>query len=376
MGAVAEHHARITINSDPPIVLDVTKQDVILDLESVPYGSASVLCPLGNGDVLDLDPLAADLWATIEVTRVLGRIDRIADLTRRYRGKTLADITREFRAKTVAAITRSLYHDYETPGAARSDERRTFRLMLRNIAVSEKAAEIVLSLATGEARLNDDAHTGPTPLDVVGANLAAKVRTVLARSGFTLTTAPASTPAAAALGDEKMWQPTATAWEYVHALVRKHDLILWCDELGAFHLAASRDLPTVRTLTSSGADRSVIDARWTRSRDEGWVTGVMLAYDSDGTTTYDVATTPGQPVRLHTERIDRPFPGAGRAATMLRALRGRGTALEIDAVSTYSITPGERVTFTGSRRTKAGRASRVVWSFPADEMNIRIREVN
>ncbi|MDR2294516.1 MAG: hypothetical protein LBE05_04865 [Microbacterium sp.] len=376
MSAVSEHHARVVIQSDPPIVLPVISQEITMDVESIPYVSATIVCPLGDGAVLALDPQAADVWADIQVRRVMGRIDRIADLTLRYRGQTLAAITAQFAAKTVAAITRSLYHDYETPGVARREEARTFHLMLRGFAVDEKAATVTLSFASGEARLEDDAHVGTTPVEIAGANLAAKVRTVLARSGFTLIAAPTSTPAATAMGDEKMWTPGATAWEAVHAMVRKHDLILWCDETGAFRLASTRDSATVRTLTSSGPARTVTDARWTRSRDQGWTTAVMLTYTWNGTTTYDVATTPGAPIRLHTERIEKPYPGAGRAASKLRALRARGSALDLDAVSAYTINPGEQVRFTGPAAAHQGRLTTVSWRFPEDEMSLRMREVN
>ncbi len=132
----------------------------------------------------------------------MGRIDRLEDITRRYRGKSIADITMQFRSKTLAAITRSLYHDYSTPGVARREEVRTLKLMLRSVSVDQKDATVRIELASGEARLMDWAHMSSQSDRIAGANMTAKLNFILNLSGFPagITYVPASVPTDAQIG--------------------------------------------------------------------------------------------------------------------------------------------------------------------------------
>lgn len=377
MSTLAQHFARVTIAGTPPIALPVLSGSLSMDEEWIPYIQATLTCPLDER-VLALDPQAGDVWITVTLTRSIGRTDRIRDLTMRYAGKRLADITAQFAGKTISAITRTLYHDYENEGANRHDDVRTFRLMLREITIDRAAGTVALRLASGEARLTDWDHMSPVPTRWAGANLAAKIENMLALAGFTggLASKPATTPTDAQIGDEALRSPGQSALEWLQQITRKHDLMCWCDEAGLWRLAPNRLRSTQRTLSSIGEARSVTNAVETVSRDEGWVTAVMLVYTWNGVTQYDIATTYApNPERAKIIRYEAPFPGTGRAAKMLAQLRKRGRASTIDAVSDPRFTPGELVTVTTPAGTRTGRAASVQWQLAADQMTIKLREV-
>ncbi|KQR43436.1 hypothetical protein ASF87_16735 [Microbacterium sp. Leaf161] len=377
MGGLAQLFARVTIDGTPPIALPVLSGSLSMDEEWIPYIRGTLVCPLDDR-VTDLDPQAGDIWITVTLTRSFGRTDRIRDLSLRYAGKRLADITAQFAGKTIAAITRSLYHDYENDGVNRHDDVRTFRLMLREIQTDKAAATVQLSLASGEARLTDWNHMSPVATRWAGANLAAKIENMLALAGFTsgLASKPATTPTDAQIGDEALRAPGQSALEWLQQLTRKHDLMCWCDEDGLWRLAPNRLRSTVRAVTSVGDERTVGNVVQKVSRDEGWVTAVMLIYTWNGVTQYDFATTYApNPERAKIIRYEAPFPGTGRAARMLAQLRKRGKSLTITAVTDPRITPGEVVNVTTASGTQSGRAASVQWQLAADEMTITLREV-
>lgn len=377
MGALAQHSTRVTIAGDTPISLPVTDGQISMNDEWMPYVQGDLTCPY-TPEVEDLDPQADDIWVTVTITRSLGRTDRIRDVSLRYAGKTLAAITAEFAGKTLAAITRSLYHDYDNPGVARRDEVRTFKLMLREVITDHAAATVTLKLASGEARLTDWDHMGPNADREPGANLVAKINHMLALAGFTagLASYPSSVPTDAQIGDEALRAPGQSALEWLQQITRKHDLMAWCDEAGLWRLAANRNRATTRSLTSLGADRTIVNMREVRSRDVGWVTAVMLIYTWNGVTSYDIAY-PGapNPERAKVVRYETPYPGPGRAARMLKQLRPRGKALTIVAVAEPIISPGETVRATTATGTRSGRCASVTWRLAADEMTITLREV-
>lgn len=378
MAVLAEHQTSVVVDGETPIVLPVVSGSLELDEEWTPYVQAALECPLGDGTILEIDPQASDIWATLEARRLLGRIDRISDLTRRYRNQPLSTITAEFNGKTIADVSATLYHDYEIPGHPKRSEARSFRLMLRELVVDWATATVRIALASGESRLGDWMHMSTTTNRIPGADMVAKINWILNLAGFPegLSSWPASVPIDAEIGDEAMRAPASSASEFITQLTRQHGLMCWCDEDGKWHLAENRNSATLRTLTSTGADRSVVNAVEKRSRDDGWVTAVMLVYTWDGATHYDIASPyVPLPEKALVLRYEKPFPGTGRAAQMLEQLRSRGRALELLAVSTYAVTPGEQLTYSSPRGAMTGRVAAVRWAWPTDEMSIRLREV-
>jgi hypothetical protein len=373
---LSEHQSSVTVHVDAPIVLEVTTASIEMDEEWMPYVQGTLTCPLGDGEIASIDPQADDTWVTVEIRRLLGRIDRVSDLTRKYRGTTLSDLTAQFAGGTLADVSASTYHDYEIPGHAKRSEERAWLLMLRETSIDWAAASVQIKLASGEARLTDWTHSGAGPVTAPGANLVARVNWFLEKGGFPEGLASWSGPNPTAIGDEATLTTGQTGIEGLQALTRKHEQMVWCDENGLWRMAPNRAASGTVTLRSSGPDRSVVNAVEKRSRDEGWVTAVILIYTWEGQTYYDTAY-PGapNPEKALVIRYDKPFPGTGRAAAMLKQLRPRGRALELVAVSTYDLTPGQTGKYVSPRGTLTGRVSAVRWQLPDDEMSVRIREV-
>lgn len=380
MVTLGEHRGVVVVHRDPlPIRLDVRSIDVQMDEEWIPYVQSRVVCPLGDGSITAIDPQASDVWVSVTATRLFGRTDRLSDVGRRYRDRTLGDITAQFRGKTLAALTRSMYHDFSGDGSARRADTRTFKLMLREVEVNRKAATVTLTLASGEARLNDWQHMSSQTDRAPGANMVAKLNWVLNLAGFPegITYASGKNPTDAQIGDEALRAPGSSALEFVTGLTRQHGLMLWCDEDGKWHLAEDRSRNDTRTLQSAGADRSVTEETTLRSRDEGWVTAVMVVYTWQNVDHYDIySPLAPNPERALILRYNRPYPGPGLAAQVFRQVRSRGRAMDLVAVSEYSgVNPGQTVKYISPRESVSGRLAAIRWQFPDDEMSIRLREV-
>ncbi|MFF8186601.1 hypothetical protein ACF044_05015 [Microbacterium sp. NPDC016588] len=378
MSVLSEHRFTVDVDHAPrPINLDVKAAELSMDEEWIPFIQATLTCPLGDGAIASIDPQASDIWATVTVRRILGRVDRLGDLTRRYRGLTLGAITAAFRGGTLADITHSTYHDYAEPGHPRREEVRSWRVLVRELSIDRKAATATITLASGEARLTDWQHMSATTDRIPGADLVQKVNWTLERANLPhLAHAPVSTPSDAEIGDEALRAPGSSALDFLTGLTRQHGLMLWCDENAEWHLATDRASTAMRTFESAGDTRSVVNEVSKLSRSDEWVTAVMVVYTWDGQDHYDVASPLApNPEKALILRYNRPFPGPGLAAQILTRVTGRGRALELLAVSTYGATPGERVTFTSPRESVTGRLAAIRWQFPDDEMSIRLREV-
>ncbi|MCC2032449.1 hypothetical protein [Microbacterium allomyrinae] len=380
MAVLSEHRTKITLDLDPPMQLEVNTQQLTMDLEWVPFIQATLSCALGDGAIADVDPLADDIWATLTVRKLLGRVDRLGDLTRKYRGKTLGDVTADFAGGTLTDVTLAVYHDYTEPGHPMRSQDRDFRLMLRDQTVDRKAGTVALSLASGEARLFDDAWTA-AEYTIPGATIRDCLEWVLARSGFTLTTVAGEAPVLPSwvLGDTRIWQPGQTAWEVLQQMARSRNYLMYCDEDGHFHANYSRGTPYTRTLRSAGASRSVVNAVEKRSRDDGWYTAVQVVFTRAGVTTRGFATTPGEPVKIYTRTYPAewgaPSDPDALAENIRQQIVGRARSLELLAVSDYALTPGDGAVFISPRGSLAGKCSAVQWNWPADEMSVRMREV-
>lgn len=381
MAVLSEHQTYIELDVEPPVRLAVNEQRLTMDEEWTPYIQASLTCALGDGDVAGIDPLADDIWADLHVKQLLGRVDRISDITRRYRRKTLGDITAEFAGGTLADISLSVYHDYTDPGHPMRSQARDFRLMVRELVVDSRAAQVDIELASAEARLFDDAWAGHTEIVVPGATHGECYAYVLARSGITSHTNPTDGITSVSLGDSRKWQPAQTAWDVLLEMVRASpNPLIWCDEHGDFYMDNDRSTGAARTLRSAGPDRSVVNAVERRSRDDGWYTAVMCVWtDELGVITRGIATTPGQPIRFRTYEyragIGPPSNPDSFAERIRQRLVTRSRSVELLAVSDYNLTPGDTAQYISPRGTLTGRCTAVEWNWPADEMSVRMREV-
>lgn len=380
MSTLAVHHVSVSVARDgqAPIHLEVSRLTLQMDEEWIPYVQADLVCPLGDGSIEHINPQAGDHWVTVKATVDGGRVDRLGDLTRRYRRKALASISTQFDGEPLAAVTRSTYHDFANPEGARRSTVRTWRLMLRSVDVDRRAGTVSMSLASGEARLSDWMHMSPTADRVPGQDMVQKLEFILHFAGFPagITYRPATVPTDAEIGDEAVRAPGSSALEFVSGLTRHHGLMLWCDEFGLWHLATDRSVSATRVLRSAGADRSVSNELSRRSRDDGWVTAVMAIYTWEGVDHYDIYSLyVPNPESALILRFNRPFPGPGLAENTYRHLASRGRLIELQAVADYVINPGQTVRYESPRETVTGRLASIRWQYPDDQMSIRLREV-
>lgn len=381
MTQTAQHIARLTVQLGAEVyTLPCTRVDLTADEESYPYIVGSVTVP-ATGAVLNIDPTDSIIWFDLEFERTFGRTDKIRDLTRRYRGRMLSFITAAFSGQDIDGITRSLYHDYDEEGGDRRDQTTAYRLVMRGIEHDELADTVTIEFSSGDKVLDDTANMDTNGTRVPGADMIAKVNWLLARFGFgPLDVTPVSiNPSDAALGDDAIWATGQTIWECVQQMTRRYALQLWCDGAGLWILSDIRARnPVARTLTSSGDNRSIVNAVTRRSRDRDWYTAVALEYEGeDGPGKWDVAVvTAGAPHKLRKYPINHAKRSDGRAAAILSKLRYQGRASEVLAVSDYAFRTGDPITIQTRRGSRTGRCTSIRWQLPQDEMSLRLRDVS
>ena len=389
MTATAQHSAIFQVRlGDDVFVLPVERLDLTADEESYPYIVGSVTVP-AQGAVLNIDPTDSIVWFELALTRTFGRTDKIRDLTRRYRDRALSFITAAFTGQDIDAITRSLYHDYDEEGADRRDRTRVYTLVMRGIEHDELADTVTIDFASGDSALMDTANMDTNGTHVPGADMIAKTNWLLARLGFgPLDVTPVSVnPSDAALGDDAIWATGQTIWDCIQQMTRRYKLQLWCTGDAEWILSDVRArFPTARTLTSTGTDRTIVNAVTRRSRDRDWYTAVAMEYDPPktedddpapvGADYWDVAVlTANGPHKVKHYRINHEKRANGRAEGVLDKITGQGRASEILAVSEYNFNTGDPITIITSHGSRTGRCTSIRWQLPQDEMSLRLRDV-
>lgn len=380
MSTLAQHLARVEFDLgdglEPFAVTDVT---VTIDEERAPYISADITLPFVPG-LQWLDPTDRVLWGNVVLTRRRSRVDKIRDLTRRYRDKLLSFITGLFQGDEVEDLTESLHHDYDGVTPPRPDYVRTFRLTLRSVSIDYAADVMRMTMTSGEAVLMDHSLMDTGGRRVDGATLAAKVDELLSLSGGVLVDPPTGTPADSAIGDEAQWGTGQTAWDCAQAMTRTHRYQLWCDDAGEFHLARTRTAPAAFALyAGSGPSRSITNVTEERTRDDGWANAVLVEHRFDDGSAYDVAVqNVGWPHKLRRIEIERggnlrPIT-TGRAQATLDTIAGRHLALEVLAVNDYTLNPGGSAVIDTPRTKREGHVTSIRWQLPQDQMSIRLRD--
>lgn len=182
--------------------------------------------------------------------------------------------------------------------------------------------------------------------------------------------------------DSTIWQPGQTAGNFLAPLLQIGGLRLYCDETRAWRLepaGTTRDglvlIGTAQNVTQAQDSISLTDT------DDGyplWYTGVVIAYTGNVNattgqkfTTYDIAGTGTRVLNL---TYDRPQPGPGAAAYVLARAAGRGRAFALEAMSDYTVTPGQALAATlPDVPLQTGYVSAVTWGLPANRMTIKSR---
>lgn len=379
MTAITSHS--ITANLDT-LALTPEQAEVTLDESWSPFIQARLVCPIEDTAMLAAVDPRTPRRGSVRIQQSFGRVDRIRDLSRRYAGRTLAAVPTA-APSDLSDVSASTYSHWTAPGTPYvTPYARYLNLGLRSREIDHEAGTVTLTLASDEALLQDNAHVSIIPLYVPAVNVYEAVQYVLARIGTALFQ---SDPAAAAPFDNSrnVWEPGVSAWDWLAPIVQAADLRLWCDEQRQWHLTTAPTIPGAPiALSASGTIKRAVDSI---NRDDEFYRAVLVTYewaDAAGVQqkAYDLAFVPPwlpstqQRVKQVTYR--RPYAGPGAAARILRSVLPRGRKIAVTAVSDYAVEPGRAVTVAlPSTPLQTGRAAAVTWHFPADDMEVRMREL-
>lgn len=249
---------------------------------------------------------------------------------------------------------------------------------LRSRTIDRAAQTCTITVASGEAVLQDYKQTSAIPVDPGTTSLRVLVAYILA------TVIPYTTlgGTADAVIDQPtaFWNPGVSAWAYVQTFVQKAGLRLWCDEYGIWSLDVSTPNDLVGNLVLSTTDSITgLEDAINRDGDE-WYDSVIVVYswtDAAGVQQIqaDTATVPGYSKAL-TIDVSAPYPGPGAASAVLSRAIGKGNIVTPRAVSDYDARPGMDVSVTDQEsNTLAGAVSSIEWAFPGHEMDVKIRNI-
>lgn len=169
-------------------------------------------------------------------------------------------------------------------------------------------------------------------------------------------------------------EPGQTFWDFLDPLIKSVGLRLWCDEQRRWYLTeAESELEGLVTVSEGFNATSGTDSRDLRSTNADGspinFTGVVVRYrwtDTAGVeqTRYDYAGTNRKVWRLE---LDRPYPGPGRAQTLLNQAEGRGRTQELAALMDLSTSPRMALkTVLPGVPVQTGRVARVTFLFDSE----------
>lgn len=354
-------------NGARPKILD---GNVTLDELNIPYAQASLKIALPAPEVLDaLDPRAGGR-VRLTLTQRFGRSERISTLSQDITG-TLADYSAAF--ENLTGLTNTYGIPYNDFGMRPSTSRR-FNLSVRSVTTNYVEGTVDIDLASDEALLDDMSLVATAPLAPNGISARAAVTMVLESIGATLTAGPDDGTLEA---DSVYWTPGQTAWDYVKPLVDAVGLRLYCDERRRWHLVQPL-APTEGMLNLSDLNSYVLDDYVSREAD--WYDAVVVAYkwkDSSNVdrVRYDVASQPGYS-RVYAVEYDRPWPGDGAAAALLKRVSARGRVDTVTSISNYDAMPGQALSIgLPNENVQTGLVANVEWSLSTDQMTVRSRDL-
>lgn len=264
---------------------------------------------------------------------------------------------------------------------------RTWRLVLREIAIDYLTATATLTLASPEARLQDWALVQTTDLNppltytagMVPRQPVAVANYVLALIGETLSDYSGLDDAQYFTAAQLVWKPGTSAFDYAYQLFKKVGLLLYCRYDGNFVLRTARlngEIPTLAL--DAAANIKTLEVK--RSREIDYYTAAVVTYswaDSAGTqqTAVDAYDTGATPKKVYTETVDRPYPGAGVAANIIANMQQVRRTVDVTAVANLTGTwLANAVTATHSKGTISGSIRRIEFQHPSDEMVVTIRQ--
>ncbi|MBH0054487.1 hypothetical protein I6E74_09950 [Salinibacterium sp. SWN139] len=394
----------------------LTKHSFALEpgaLDATLEANPATLAPIKNY-ARSPEPRADDNW------RVHSTLDRTI-MTAEFEGLAVCRGTRNTSSGLYAiymneldGIPGNLDESYEYRFMARSSRRgeRTIRLTDKNgVHVTTKAVDMVAGEWT-ECVISSTTESGESPYslsllssaDPSGTTLDVTALTVIERDqvmgnndmffhGDTLDsgldtfewtdTAHHSTSTRTNLPNSDIFiqTPGTLDWDYVAPIVQAGGLRLFCDENREWRLVDPLAY-SVPGQINVAAGTNATSGRDTISRQqEAWFDAVVIEYrwtDAEGLpqVAYDAASAGG--TKLLKRVIERPFPGAGAAQSILSLYSGRGRVLDIEALADLDATPGMALVMTmPGTPIQVGVVSSVTWKWSidgdSDEMRIASR---
>ena len=171
--------------------------------------------------------------------------------------------------------------------------------------------------------------------------------------------------------------PGDTLWDLISPVLPTLEMRLYCDGERKWHLIPSDYVAEGHTDAAIAENLIDVTDSIDLSGDE-FFDAVVVRYrwtDPDGVAreAYDVAG-PASPAAATVIEYNRPYPGPGAAAYILRRAQGRGRTLTGTTVSDYAATPSQSVTITAPPApVQTGLIRSVRWDLGSDEMTLTTR---
>lgn len=369
-------HSLLAILQPLDLTLDVVSASITLRESRAPYGEVVLECQLPTGaDRTAIDLRTGDLTLDLRLRRDFGRAWSLADLT--AAGVDTVDVLTGILDGDPLGFVSNLFYRPWNSALVLASQRRDSTFLVTEREFDDRTKRLILTAHTRDALLIGDALLETVPLDPSSTDLRTICASVIARYGDTL--AAGGADATVAETEATIWRPGVTAFDYLDPMLEAASLRLWCDDSGIWQLTERQS--TVEGSVSIAATGSMTDHRdrMTRTDTEIWFDGVAIVYqwvDDLGANQVAYDTAPADTVVSSVKTIERntPYPGPGAAAGILSRAEGRGRALTVEAVSNYTVTPGQSITLTPpDTPIQTGFLAGVSWRYPEGTMSVETR---
>jgi len=375
VATVVDRHS-ITATVEPlGITLDVLEATFSLDESRAPYAEMTLTAEFPTASDVDLlDITAQSLRLSGEIRRDFGILWSLATLST-IGGGSVSTIT-DFGGVTPSSITNRLFGSWNPRG--RASQARTFNLYITERVLDTNDRKLTINATSDESVMINDALIAGTSLDPGTQSIPTIVQAVLNRYGATLE--PGGSTGTVAEQPATLWDPGVRAWDYLDDFLEAASLRVWADENRRWYLTPRQTVsagalnisPTNAMLAHKDTmaynsevffDAVVVEYRWTNA-----LNVPEVAYDFAGATIPRCVS-----VLRHDDTV---FPGPGAAQGILDRMTGRGRTIDVDAVSTYTATPGQPVTITPPIGfDQNGFLVSVEWKLPAAQMSVVSRNI-
>lgn len=275
-------------------------------------------------------------------------------------------------------VSFTLSQVFEPWSPSRPSVTRPFDLVLRYRTIDHATDQLILHAYSDEALLLDGGRLATTTSAPGYTSARDMVALALTSIGARLAVSNAD---AVITPEVSVWQPGVTGWDYLEPVLQAGSLRLWCDERRRWKLDVAGSLDQSNAVQLS-TGQNIKQAQDTKDREAGlWYDAVVVSYSWLDTNNvqqqrYDAAGA-STPKRIRRIDYARPYPGPGAAASVLSRAKNRGREVPITAVSdfTASATQPALVTLPSDTPELSAVVSSVVFTLPADEMRVTLRDV-